>query len=128
MMTFSLMDCDLELFNFVDNCFSGFKHIKNIVFLLILHFCCNSVCDFGIRMWSVRHRPSDFSANFGSKSLSLFGWWQGGEGSRQTVLKGGGKGGQRFRFLRWYTFWMVPNCFYFVFYFVCILKCKCFKI
>ena len=52
------------------------------------------MCDFGIRMCSVRHRPRDFSANFGSKSLSLFGLLQGGGGSRQTVTNGdkGGRG------------------------------------
>ena len=52
------------------------------------------MCDFGIRMCSVKHRPRDSLANFGSKSLSLFGWWQGGEGVQgkrwQTVTRGGG--------------------------------------
>ena len=72
-MIFLLMDCDLELFTFADNCFRGSKHIKHCFFLLILLFCCHYVCDFGIRMCSVRHSPRDISANFGSKSLSLFG-------------------------------------------------------
>ena len=84
---------DMKLFTFAENCFRGFKHIKHC-FLVISLFCCLSVCDFDIRMCSVRHRPKDFSANFGSKSLSLFGWRQGGEAGQgkqwQTVTREGG--------------------------------------
>ena len=62
--------------------------------MLILLFCCHSVCDFGIRMCSVRHMPKDFSANFGPKSLSLFGWWQGRRGVKANGDKRwqGGRG------------------------------------
>ena len=75
-MIFSLMDCDLELFTFADICFRGFNHIKhcflvNSAFLLPLCATMALVC---IRMYSVRRRPQDSLANFGSKSLSLFEW------------------------------------------------------
>ena len=44
-MIFSLMDCDLELFTFNDNCIKGFKNMKycflvNSTFLLPLPVVC----------------------------------------------------------------------------------------
>ena len=60
-------------------------------------------------MYSVRHRPRDSIANFGSKSLSLFGWWQGGRGVKVNGDKRWQReGGQKLGFLRWHTFWMAP--------------------
>ena len=67
-----------------------------MVFLLILPFCCHSVCDFGIPMSSVRHRPRDFSANFGQKVCHDLSGDKGGGGSRQTVTNGDkGRGGSK---------------------------------
>ena len=41
-MIFSLMNCDLELFTFADNCFRDFKHIKHCFLVnsaFLLPFC-----------------------------------------------------------------------------------------
>ena len=59
------------------------------------------MCDFGIRMCSIRHRPKKFSANFGSKVCHYLGGDKGGRGSRLTVTNGEkGEGGQNLGFLR----------------------------
>ena len=90
---------------------------------LSLKFVCFSVvslCDFGVRMCSVRHRPKDFSANFGSKLCNYLGCDNRERGSMQTVTKcDKGNGGQWSGFLRWHTFLLPPlylKLIYFIVY------------
>ena len=62
---------DLELFTFADNFIRDFKHMKHCFLVnsaFLLPFCVT------LAFVCVLLDTRDFSANFGSKSLTLFGW------------------------------------------------------
>ena len=61
------------------------------------------MCDFGICMCLVRHRPRHFSANSGQQVCHYLGGDKGRGGSRQMVTNGD-KGGQKSGFLRSHSF------------------------
>ena len=86
-----LMDCDLELSTFTYNCIRGFKHIHRTLFSCKFCFSVSFLCVFGIRMCSIRGRPRDSLANFGSKRFVTDWVLTRGKG----VKANGDKGGQK---------------------------------
>ena len=54
-MTFSLMDCDLEIFTFADNCIGGFKHMKRC---FLVNFLVQSQVLHNLSTFFWAHHPS----------------------------------------------------------------------